>query len=117
MPKWSEVPWGTVVTGLVAIYGAALSTLIYRRAGPKLRFEIRPNMILVPSTDDKRTFIASTVTNYGDRPTTITTIAIYYFEKPWSWARLRNHPTRAAVLNLPNDQQPLPWELKPGAVW
>ena len=26
MPKWSEVPWGTVITGLVATYGAVLST-------------------------------------------------------------------------------------------
>jgi hypothetical protein len=27
MPKWSEVPWGTVVTGVVAIYGAVLGTV------------------------------------------------------------------------------------------
>jgi hypothetical protein len=26
MPKWSEVPWGTVITGVVAVYGAVLST-------------------------------------------------------------------------------------------
>jgi hypothetical protein len=27
MPKWSEIPWATAVTALVAIYGAALSTV------------------------------------------------------------------------------------------
>jgi hypothetical protein len=27
MPKWSEVPWGTVITGVIAIYGAVLSTV------------------------------------------------------------------------------------------
>ena len=30
MPKWSEVPWGTVVTGLMAVYGAVLSTVTFR---------------------------------------------------------------------------------------
>jgi hypothetical protein len=29
MPKWSEVPWGTVITGLVALYGAGLSTRVF----------------------------------------------------------------------------------------
>ena len=113
---WSEIPWGTVITGLVAVYGAVLSTLNYRRAGPKLRFEIRTRMVVVPS-DDKRTYTATKVTNYGDRATTLTNIVVYYFEKPWSWARLRNRPTKAGVLTLPNSQQPLPWELKPGTVW
>jgi hypothetical protein len=27
MPKWSEVPWGTAITGVIAIYGAVLSTV------------------------------------------------------------------------------------------
>jgi hypothetical protein len=29
MPKWSEVPWGTIITGLVALYGAGLSTRVF----------------------------------------------------------------------------------------
>jgi hypothetical protein len=116
MPKWSEVPWGTVITGAVALYGAALSTFNFLRAGPKLRFTVRPGMVVVPS-DDKKTFVQTEVTNYGDRPTTLRTIDLRYFEKPWSWARLRNRATKAAVLNNPNPAQPLPYELKPGAVW
>jgi hypothetical protein len=34
MPKWSEVPWGTIITGVVAVYGAVLSTanLIVQRS-------------------------------------------------------------------------------------
>jgi hypothetical protein len=27
MPKWSDVPWGTVITGVIAIYGAVLGTI------------------------------------------------------------------------------------------
>jgi hypothetical protein len=29
MPKWSEVPWGTVISWLVAFYGAGLSTRVF----------------------------------------------------------------------------------------
>jgi hypothetical protein len=29
MPKLSEVPWGTIITGLVALYGAGLSTRVF----------------------------------------------------------------------------------------
>ncbi len=113
MPIWSEVPWGTAITLVIAVYGAALSTLNFLRAGPKLRLNVRPGMVLVPS-DDKRTFIQTEVTNFGDRPTTLTNIGIRYFEKPWSWEHLRNRATKAAVLNDPNPAQRFPFELKPG---
>jgi hypothetical protein len=73
-------------------------------------------MVLIPS-DDKRTFVQTEVTNYGDRPITLTNIVIRYFEKPWSWARLRNRTTKAAVLLDPNPAQCFPFELKPGGVW
>src|SRR5262249_5581854 len=116
MPKWSEVPWGTVITGLVAVYGAVLGTLNFRRAGPKLRCQVRTGMTLVPS-DRKRTFIQTEVINYGDRPTTLTNIVVCYFEKRCSWSRLRNRATIRAVLNNPNPEKPFPYELKPGGVW
>jgi hypothetical protein len=58
-------------------------------------------MILVPSTD-REPFVQTEVTNHGDRPTTLTNIAVFYFERPRSWARLRNRATKAAVLNDPN---------------
>ena len=116
MPKWSEVPWGTVITGLVAVYGAVLGTLNFRRAGPKLRCEIRTGMTLIPADGD-RTYIQTEVINYGDRLTTLTNIVVCYFEKRCSWARLLNRATIAAVLNNPNPEKPLPYELKPGGAW
>jgi hypothetical protein len=38
MPKWSEVPWGTVITGVIAVYGAALGTfnLLLQRGRDRL---------------------------------------------------------------------------------
>jgi hypothetical protein len=114
MPIWSEVqPWATAV---IALYGAALSTFNFFRAGPKLRFEVRSDMVLIPSNDEA-TYISTEVTNHGDRPTTLTNIVIRYFEHPWSWARLRNRATKCAVLNNPNPNQPFPFELKPGTIW
>lgn len=51
MPTWSEIPWETVIkvmTPLIALYAAALSTFNFFRAGPKLRFTVRPGMVLAP---------------------------------------------------------------------
>ena len=115
-------------TKLFAWWGAGLSSVTflwdifkYFRLGPKLRFKVVPGMVLMPS-DGQKTFIQTEITNCGDRPTTLTNITLSYFEKQWSWARLRNRPSRAAVLINPsipdsNVSQPLPCELKPGGVW
>jgi hypothetical protein len=108
--------WVILITLVLAVYGAVLSTLNFLRAGPQLRFKIHPGMILVPS-DDKRMFVQTEVTNYGDRPTTLTNITVHYFENSRPWVRLRNRATKAAVLNNPNPAQPFPFELKPGGVW
>jgi hypothetical protein len=42
MPKWSEIPWATAVTALVAIYGAALSTVNFFDQ----RYETRNQLLL-----------------------------------------------------------------------
>ena len=114
-------------TKVLAWWGAGLSSVMflwdivkYLRLGPKLRFNVMAGRVL--SNGPKTTFIQTEVTNCGDRPTTLTNIAIAYFEKQWSWARLRNVPTKIEVLinpNIPdsNVSQPLPCELKPGGVW
>jgi hypothetical protein len=70
----------------------------------------------MPSAD-RRTFVQTEVVNCGDRPTTLTNIGLFYFEKQWSLSRLRNRPTKAAVLIDPNPTQPFPCELKAGGIW
>jgi hypothetical protein len=111
MPEWTAV-----AALVIAVYGAILSTLNFLRAGPKLRFKVQPGMVLTPS-DDNQTYVLTEVTNRGDRPTTLTNIAVRYFDSPRSWARVRNRATKAGVLNDPNPAQPFPCELKPGGVW
>ena len=110
-------------TRFVAWWGAALSTVVflwdiykYLTSGPRLRFSVHTDLIIMPSYDQKH-YVQTEVTNYGDRSTTLTNIELYYFEKPWSWAYWRNRPTTAAVLNIPNSFHSFPYELKPGNVW
>jgi hypothetical protein len=112
-------------TAILAWWGASLSTVVFlwdiykfRTAGPKLRFSVRAGMqsVNMPEYEGKM-LIQTEVTNCGERPTTLTNIGLCYFERPWSWARLRNRPSKAAVLADPNPRQPFPCELKPGAVW
>ena len=113
---WLELPLGNNNHRSSRDYGAALNDVQFPSRASKLRLTVRTGMVVVPS-DDKRMFMQTEITNYGDRPTTLRTIDLRYFEKPWSWARLRNRATKAAVLNNPNPGQPLPCELKPGGVW
>lgn len=110
-------------TKIVAWWGAILSTIVFlwdiykhKTAGPKLRFTVQANMetVNMPMYDGK-TLIIATVTNHGDRPTTITNIGYQYYEGR-RFLRKRV-PDRGAVIPAPSVVHPLPFELRPGAVW
>ena len=103
-----------VITILIALYWVVVGALYCLRPRPKLRFTVRSGMIKIGS-NDKRTFIQTEVTNYGDRPTTLEAIGFRYFERPWSWARLRNRVTQAAWLKDLNAAQPFPYNSNPAA--
>lgn len=109
-------------TSIVAWWGAILSTIVFmwdiykhRTAGPRLRFTAQTGMetLNMPMYKGK-TVILANVTNYGDRPTTITNLGYLYFDRPFLRKRI---PDKAAVVPNPSITQPLPFELKPGAVW
>jgi hypothetical protein len=110
-------------TSVVAWWGAILSTIVFmwdiykhRTAGPKLRFTAQTGMesVNAPRYEGK-TLILANVTNYGDRPTTITNLGYLYF-KGKRFLR-KKAPDKAAIVPNPSTAQPLPFELKPGAVW
>ena len=108
--------WAIIITQVIAVYGALLSTLNFLRAGPKLRFKAEP-VARAPFLEPTADFVQTEVTNDGGRPTTLTSITIRYFNNRWSWARLRNRPTKEAVFYDRYPVQPLPYKLKPGGVW
>jgi len=110
-------------TKLLAWWGAILSTIVFgwdvykfRSAGPRLRFSIRTGMetIGVPHYEGKA-LICAEVTNIGDRSTTITNLGYEHFGKGLRFINRKND--KAAVILVPSLAQPLPFELKPGAVW
>lgn len=107
----------------VAWWGAILATVVlawdiykWRTAGPKLRTTVQTGMqsINMPQYDGK-TLITVNVSNYGDRPTTITNLGYLYF--PNYWRRFRHWPEKAFVIPNPSDTQRLPFELKQGSLW
>jgi hypothetical protein len=111
-------------TKLVAWWGAMLSSVVfawdiwkYRHAGPRLRFEVRAGMetFNMPQYNGE-TLIVANVTNYGERPTTITNLACFYFEKRWRAIRGMK-PDKVSIVVTPSSAQPLPHELKAGAIW
>jgi hypothetical protein len=71
--------WAIVITQVIAVYGALLSTLNFLRAGPKLRFKAEP-VARAPFLEPTADFVQTEVTNDGGRPTTLTSITIRYFD-------------------------------------
>lgn len=76
-----------MTTAAVAWYAATISTIVFLwdiykwwNAGAKLRVEVRPGMqsIGMPEYDGK-TLIVINVSNYGDRPTTITGVGLMQY--------------------------------------
>lgn len=70
--------------------------------------------INLPETDGK-TLLRIDVTNYGDRPTTITNVLLLEYKSVW--ARIRKKHSKIFVIPQPSKIQPLPFELKQGSVW
>jgi hypothetical protein len=110
-------------TKVVAWWGAILSTTVFlwdiykhKTAGPRLRFTVQTGMqALNMPMYEGRMLIRANVTNYGDRPTTITNLGYLYYEKR-RFVRKRV-PDKAAIVPNPSIAQPLPFELRPGALW
>ena len=112
-----------IKTEIVAWWGAILATIVFawdiykwKTAGPKLRVTVHTGMetINMPQYDGK-TVISVNVSNYGDRPTTITHLGYLWFSS--FWGRIRKRPNKAFVIPNPSDVHVLPYELKQGNLW
>ena len=110
-------------TGIVAWWGAILSTVVFlwdvykhRTAGPKIRFTVQTGMesVNMPVYEGQKLILAN-VTNYGDRPTTINSVGYLYFNGRRFWRKKK--PDKAAIVPNPSIAQPLPFELRPGTTW
>jgi hypothetical protein len=104
--------WGAIVASFVLAWD------IYKwlRDGPRLKMRISPNMeIWGDPLREGKTWVSITVTNIGNRPTTIKGVGMEFY-KNW-YCRIRNRIEKAAVFPNPNDHFPLPRILNPGEEW
>jgi hypothetical protein len=112
------------LTGFLAIWGAVLSTIAivwdvykWRTSGPNLQMRVMTGMeaFNIPEYEGK-TLIVAVVTNRGDRPTTITHLAVAYYDAWWK-AMLRKRSAANGWIATPSTTQRVPFELKPGVEW
>ena len=108
---------------IVAWWGAVLATVVliwdiykWKTSGPRLKFKVTPNMIVVGDpTREGKTFISASATNVGDRPTTITNLVMQHYNNYFNM--LRHKPSTLMIVVSPSTVQPLPFILQPGQVW
>ncbi len=110
-------------TEIAAWWGAIVATLVFlwdiykwKTRGPRLSMRLSPHMVVIgdPRREGK-TWVTVTVTNTGDQPTTIKSLALEYYTSVWK--RIRIRAEKAFVVASPNDHYPLPRVLNPGDEW
>ncbi|MBI3810842.1 MAG: hypothetical protein HY283_01355 [Nitrospirae bacterium] len=104
--------WGAVVASLVLFW----DVYKWKAEGPRLTMRLSPNMNIFgdPLREGKK-WVTVTVSNIGNRPTTIKSVGMEYHS---NWLnRLRNRAEKAVVYTNPNDHFPLPRLLNPGDEW
>lgn len=108
----------TGVIGTVAGLGALIWDFYkWKTSGrPRLRISASGPMV---STDprDKDEYISITVTNYGDRATTISALAFRYWKKKPSRLWKTKPDQRGLINTLAIQPSPLPKKLDVGEVW
>lgn len=104
--------WGGFVATIILVWDIAK----WKLAGPRLHVVAQKGMITlnVPGKDGK-SFIVLSVSNYGDRSTTINNLGLIHY-KTWIH-KLFNRPALTAVVNQPSDTHPIPYLLNPGTEW
>ena len=110
-------------TDLAAWWGAVVATVVFiwdiykwKTQGPKLKVTVSPNMVVMGDpTREGKTWVSISVTNVGDRPTTIKGVGMEHYQS--RWLRLKSTADKAAVFPNPNDNYPLPRILNPGEEW
>lgn len=112
------------ITGFLALWGAVLATIAigwdvykWKTSGPKLAMRLMTGMEAYNFPEyEGKTLVVVVVTNRGDRPTTITHLALSYYDSWWK-AVLRKKATANAWVGIPSTTHPVPFEIKPGVEW
>jgi hypothetical protein len=106
--------WAATVSTFVLLWDAYK----WRFAGVRLRIRASQGMKVIhppPGEPADKTYIAITVSNYGDRPTTIT--HLYGVQYSNLYERLFQKPREAILVPSPAFSERLPFVLEPGRDW
>jgi len=76
LPKWSQVPWGIVVPGLLGLYGSVPSAFNFaaQRARDRRRVKIRTTYGVGAIAGQRGPFLVVKVSNIGHRPVHLNSI-------------------------------------------
>lgn len=104
--------WGAVIASLVLVW----DMYKWMTKGPRLFVRLSPNMkVFGDPLREGTTWVSVTVSNVGDRPTTIKGVGMEYYTN-W-FQRLRNKAEKAVLFPNANYSFPLPRVLNPGEEW
>jgi hypothetical protein len=85
MPRWSEFPWGTAIAGVVAIYGAVLSTVVFLdqryEARNQLVLSTKPHVDFDIEDDPDEPPVGIAIKNGGPGPATIKSVIFFVDRK------------------------------------
>lgn len=111
-------------TDIVAWWGAIIATTVlvwetykWRNSGARIRYFVASGMKTFGGLGgDEKTYITFRVTNIGDRPTTITTVAGKYYKN--LWRKITNKVDQAFIIPNPAfNHQVTPYVLEAGQEW
>lgn len=89
----------------------------HHTSGPKLRMTVGVNMMGQNiAAYEGKLLVMARVSNFGDRPTTLTHFAVQGCKRNW-WGRERTVKGQHGIIVSPNSYAEVPFELRPGMEW
>lgn len=124
--KVSSITINLTLTDILAVWGAFIATMVliwdivkWKTSGPRLIFDAKPNWHLyndlkIPSDEN---LVMFSVTNIGDRQTTINNIGFYHY-KNRLYKFIKKSDENAIVVNPGGAfNMSFPYILEPGKEW
>jgi hypothetical protein len=103
--------WGAFLSSVVHL---GLSEVVLCRSETSSDCYFGMKAVAMPEYSGK-TLIHATVSNRGDRATSVTHLCFFFYKN--NWRRLRTRPSEKFLITVANTRQPIPFELKVAGMW
>lgn len=118
LSEWQT--WVALYAAIVATGALALEVRRWFESGVRLRISLMPNAKII-GEESAPSILLVTVSNIGDRSTTITHLGFASFDGVfWWWKRWRNRSKNTLLVpkpELPGHPPAIPHVLEPGKLW